>query len=168
MVTNTLEFISDEDATMRGKMGRHGPRSCPQLFTLVFISPKAGMRVHSDRPTTGPGRSIRFWAIRVAKGLWEITESVYRYTGSPKWKKTAVRTTEAVQCLKGGSKDEPLSWITALSQQRGLHNSKEALSHSVQGHPKWMGHSGEFYQNMVHCRREWQTTTVFLPWESHE
>lgn len=84
MVTNTLEFISDEDATMRGKMGRHGPRSCPQLFTLVFISPKAGMRVHSDRPTSGPGRSIRFWAIRMAKGLWEITESVYRYTGSPK------------------------------------------------------------------------------------
>lgn len=82
MVTNTLEFISDEDATMRGKMGRHGPRSCPQLFTLVFISPKAGMRVHSDRPTTGPGRSIRFWAIRMAKGLWEITKCVQIYTES--------------------------------------------------------------------------------------
>lgn len=34
-------------------MGKHGPRSRPQLLTLVFISPKAGMRVHSDRPTTG-------------------------------------------------------------------------------------------------------------------
>ena len=30
------------------------------------------------------------------------------------------------------------------------------------------GHGGEFWQNMVHCGREWQTTSVFLPWESHE
>ena len=25
-----------------------------------------------------------------------------------------------------------------------------------------------FWQNMVHWRREWQTTSVFLPWEPHE
>ena len=27
-----------------------------------------------------------------------------------------------------------------------------------------MGHGGEFWQNVVHWRREWQTTSVFLPW----
>ena len=31
-----------------------------------------------------------------------------------------------------------------------------------------MGHSGEFWQNVVHWRSEWQTTSVFLPWEPHE
>ena len=31
-----------------------------------------------------------------------------------------------------------------------------------------MGHGGEFWQNVVHWRREWQTTSVFLPWEPHE
>ena len=31
-----------------------------------------------------------------------------------------------------------------------------------------MGHSGEFWQNVVHWRREWQATSVFLPWEPHE
>ena len=31
-----------------------------------------------------------------------------------------------------------------------------------------MGHDGEFWQNMAHWRREWQTTSVFLPWEPHE
>ena len=31
-----------------------------------------------------------------------------------------------------------------------------------------MGHGGEFWQNMVYWRREWQTTSVFLPWEPHE
>ena len=27
---------------------------------------------------------------------------------------------------------------------------------------------GEFWQCVVHWRREWQTTSVFLPWEPHE
>ena len=36
------------------------------------------------------------------------------------------------------------------------------------GHPRLMGHGGEFWQNTVHWRREWQTTSVFLPWEPHE
>ena len=36
------------------------------------------------------------------------------------------------------------------------------------GHPRWTGHGGEFWQNVVHWRREWQTTSVLLPWETHE
>ena len=31
-----------------------------------------------------------------------------------------------------------------------------------------MGHGGEFWQKVVHWRRQWQTTSVFLPWEPHE
>ena len=31
-----------------------------------------------------------------------------------------------------------------------------------------VGHGREVWQNVVHCRREWQTTSVFLPWEPHE
>ena len=31
-----------------------------------------------------------------------------------------------------------------------------------------MGHGGEVWQNVVHWRREWQTISVFLPWEPHE
>ena len=38
----------------------------------------------------------------------------------------------------------------------------------MQGHPIWTGKYWEFWQNMVHWRREWQTTSVFLPWEPHE
>ena len=30
-----------------------------------------------------------------------------------------------------------------------------------------MDYGGEFWQNVVHWRREWQTTSVFLPQESH-
>ena len=33
------------------------------------------------------------------------------------------------------------------------------------GHPGRAGHGEEFWQNVVHWRREWQTTSVFLPWE---
>ena len=31
-----------------------------------------------------------------------------------------------------------------------------------------MGHGGEFWQSVVQWRREWQATSVFLPWEPHE
>ena len=31
-----------------------------------------------------------------------------------------------------------------------------------------MGHSGEFWQNVIHSRREWQTTSVYSPWGPHE
>ena len=41
------------------------------------------------------------------------------------------------------------------------------MSHAL-CQPRWMGHGGEFWQNVVHWRREWKTTSVFLPWESHE
>ena len=41
------------------------------------------------------------------------------------------------------------------------------MSHALWGHPRQMGHVGEFGQNVIHWRREWQTTSVFLPWESH-
>jgi len=54
-----------------------------------------------------------------------------------------------------------ITWTTALS------NSMK-LSHAVWGHPRWKGHGGEVWQNVVHWRREWQTTSVFLPWEPHE
>ena len=33
----------------------------------------------------------------------------------------------------------------------------------MQDHPRWTDHSGEFSQNMIHWRREWQSTLT-----SHE
>ena len=54
-----------------------------------------------------------------------------------------------------------ITWTTALS------NSMK-LSHAVWGHPRWTGHGGEVWENVLHWRREWQTTSVFLPWEPHE
>ena len=42
------------------------------------------------------------------------------------------------------------------------------MSHAMQGHPRWPGHGEEFWQNRVHWRREYQATSVFLPWEPQE
>ena len=41
-------------------------------------------------------------------------------------------------------------------------------SHALWGHRRRAGHGGEVWQNVVHWRREWQTTSIFLPWEPHE
>ena len=40
-------------------------------------------------------------------------------------------------------------------------------SHAVWGCPRQAGYGGEVWQNVVHWRRKWQTTLVFLLWESH-
>ena len=42
------------------------------------------------------------------------------------------------------------------------------MSHAIQGHARWMGHSEEFWQNVVHWRKERQTTPEFLLWEPNE
>ena len=54
-----------------------------------------------------------------------------------------------------------ITWTTALS------NSMK-LSHAMWGHLKRGCHGGEIWQNVAHCRREWQTTSVFLLWEPQE
>ena len=42
------------------------------------------------------------------------------------------------------------------------------LSHAMWGHQKRTGHGGQVRQYVVHWRKEWQSTSIFLPWESHE
>ena len=42
------------------------------------------------------------------------------------------------------------------------------MSHAVEVHPRQAGNIEEFWQNVVHWRREWQPTPVFLSGEPHE
>ena len=45
----------------------------------------------------------------------------------------------------------------------------ETMSHAgCVGPPKMDRSQWEFWQNVAHWRRQWQTTSVFLPWERHE
>ena len=55
-----------------------------------------------------------------------------------------------------------ITWITTLS------NSMKLWAMPCRATQDGTGHSGEFWQNVVHWRREWQTTSAFLPWEPHE
>ena len=52
---------------------------------------------------------------------------------------------------------KPITWVTALSNSMKLWDM-----------PRRAGPGEEFWQNVVHWRREWQTTSVFLPWGPHE
>ena len=42
------------------------------------------------------------------------------------------------------------------------------MSHVVQPHPRRTGRSEGSWKNVIHWRREWQTTPVYLLWEPHE
>ena len=55
-----------------------------------------------------------------------------------------------------------ITWATALS------NSWNYKPCCVGPHKMNGSSSGEIWQNVVHWRREWQTTSVFLPWEPQE
>ena len=55
-----------------------------------------------------------------------------------------------------------------LVMEKGLGQLSEAMSHAVWDCPRQMGHSGEFWQEVIHWRTEWETTPVYLPWELHE
>ena len=59
------------------------------------------------------------------------------------------------------------SWITALWWQRGLHNSMKLCPAGRATQDGWVIVES-FEKNMIHWRREWQTTPVYLSWESHE
>ena len=48
-----------------------------------------------------------------------------------------------------------------------LCNSMKLWAHHA-GPPKKKSHGGKLWQNMIYWRREWQTTSVFLPQEPHE
>ena len=56
----------------------------------------------------------------------------------------------------------------SLAMAKGLALFNETMTHAMQGHSRWMGHSEEFWQNVIHWWMKWQTVPVFLPWESHE
>ena len=54
-----------------------------------------------------------------------------------------------------------------ITRTTALSNSMK-LSHAMWGHPRRKGRGGELWQNVVHWRRQRQTTSVLVPWEPHE
>ena len=54
-----------------------------------------------------------------------------------------------------------------MTQSTAFCNSVK-LRNAMWGEPRQSGHGGEAWQNVVHWRRDWQATSVFLPWEPYE
>ena len=67
----------------------------------------------------------------------------------------------AVHGVAESDMTEQLNWTE-------LKFSLLALLWTVFTLPRQTGHGGEFWQNVVHWKREWKTTSGFLPWELHE
>ena len=61
----------------------------------------------------------------------------------------------------------PLGWTGLISlQSKGL--SRVFSNTTVQKHQLFGAQLSSQSNSVVHWRREWQTTSVFLPWEPHE
>jgi len=61
----------------------------------------------------------------------------------------------------------PSSWITALSWWRGLCNSVKLWAMPFRA-TKDRCHSEVFWEKVVHWKRKWRFTPIFLPREPHE
>ena len=66
-----------------------------------------------------------------------------------------------------------LCWPGPLHWSQPCHGKEACIAQRGyeplrQGHPRWMGYSEESWQNVVHWRRKWKPTPVFLPWEPNE
>ena len=105
--------------------------------------------------------SQRICGITLCALCWSSREEIPHIQG--KRNPSMTIGTERAQTLK------PQSQTTSQSDHRttALSNSVKP-SHAVWGHPRWTGHGGEVWQNVVHRRRKWQTTSVFLPWKPHD
>ena len=65
-----------------------------------------------------------------------------------------------------------LSWFQRVMDHclvaKGLAKLNGAMSHALYSHPRQKGHSRDFWQNVIHWRREWQSSPVYLLWESQD
>ena len=57
------------------------------------------------------------------------------------------------------------AWINAMLYVTSVSIKLKTMRLVVRGHPRWMDRGEEFWQNMVHWRRKWQTNlAVRISW----
>ena len=133
--------------------GLRGANPCPRSSGCVGTR---GLRGATPRSKSGGATSAL---------CWSSGEEIPHVQGKRNPSKTVgvVRGHQRAETLKPYSQKTSQSNHTRTT---ALSNSMKP-SHAVWGHPRWAGHGGEVWQNVIHWRREWQTTSVFLPWEPH-
>ena len=68
----------------------------------------------------------------------------------------------------GGFQHSPVDSCSAASCNFGVPTGEDEGMSFYSAILNVISHDGEFWQNVVHWRRECQTTSAFLPWEPHE
>ena len=116
---------------------------------------------------SGGAAMRRYPSSKVRSSGWALLDQPWGDTPRP-GKRNPSKMVGLQEGIRGQTL-KPQSQKTSQSDHRTtvLSNSKK-LSHAMWGHPRRSGRGGEVWQNVVHWRREWQTTSVFLPWEPHE
>ena len=68
--------------------------------------------------------------------------------------------------IRGKTEWKPQSQTTNQTDHmdHSLVSLNATMSHAMEGHPRWTGYGGQFWQKVIHWRRQWQTISVFLPW----
>ena len=134
------------------------------LLPLPFLKPEELPHTQGQEWRLRGHTPCPMWAAAVAL-CWSSREEIPQVQG----KRNPGKTVGTERGHQRADRLKPQAQTTSQSDHRttALSNSVK-LSHAVWGHPRQTGHGGEVWQNVVHWRREWQTASVFLPWEPHE
>ena len=140
--------------------------SCEFMYRYFSLAGAGGPREATPHSRSGGAAMRRYPSSKVRSSSCALLEQLWKDTQvqgkrNPSKRVGVARGHQRADILK------PYSQKTSQSNHTALSNSMK-LSHAVWCHPRWTGHRGEVWQNVVHWRREWQTTSVFLPWEPHE
>ena len=144
-IQNIISYYATPHPRRGGCTGAGGPRGATPR------SSSGGVTVR-----TCPSANVKEQCLRFAGA------AVKRYPMS-KVRETQVRWQVFQEESDGRHKNHNhIKIVNLITRTTALSNSMK-LSHALWGHPRWAGHGGEVRQNLVHWRREWQTTSIFLP-----
>ena len=125
------------------------------------------LRGATPRPRSGVAATRRYHRSKVRSSGWALLESCEEIPHIQGKRNPSKMVSAERGHQRADWNHNHRQLANLITQTTALSNSMK-LSHVMWGHPRRMGHGGEVWENVVHWRREWQTTSVFLPSEPHE
>ena len=155
--TNTQNYKKFNTISISIIWKRKKPTICISYISKEVTSSQTTGREHSPTHQQKVGLKIYCaWPHPWEQDSDSPTVSLYK---SRNFHKSFILIRGQTEWKPESQKDnQMITWTTALSNSMKLW---AMLCRATQD-------GGEFWQNVVHCRREWQTTSVFLPWGPHE
>ena len=165
-ISLTVLSTSSESTWLQAHLSASRKEKCYRISSLLVMS--LGQCLYSwviwlHESWADGGKSLSYILNPHGSGCGEsivfFGECQQCFLSCSHWRSVIVLSSGSKECHQKTSQSDHMTTDSSNSMK---------LGHAMRGHPRRTGHGGEVWQNVVHWRREWQSTSVFLPWEPHE